>query len=301
MKFGLKSLFWSAGSLLLLLSVLLLPALNVLTVTLMMVPYVILYTMLPTKSFAIQAAVVLAIAFLIAGPVAPVVGLFFLVPAVIMGHLYRKKTAARVVLTAAILTILGELMLELVLFEVILDLSLIQEMSNLVRSMTDDLLAQGMMPPQWNEEMTEAMIRVMIHSLPLVFISIAFFYSVLTHFIARRILRAYGIDVPGMPPAHEWMVPRSLVFYYLVAIVLEMFISPQDTSFISVALLNLVPLLRFVFAIQTIGFFFFIAHQRRWSRAVPLLMSIPVLLFPPLSLIGVLDVAFPIRKSFTKS
>ncbi|WP_244863446.1 hypothetical protein [Paenibacillus cisolokensis] len=76
---------------LLLLSVLLLPALNVLTVTLMMVPYVILYTMLPTKSFAIQAAVVLAIAFLIAGPVAPVVGLFFLVPAVIMGHLYRKK------------------------------------------------------------------------------------------------------------------------------------------------------------------------------------------------------------------
>jgi len=76
---------------------------------------------------------------------------------------------------------------------------------------------------------------------------------------------------------------------------------PQDAEgFAYVAILNLLPLLRFAFVVQTIGFFFFLADQKRWPRAIPLLIAVPVLLFPPLSLIGVLDVAFPIRKSFVK-
>ena len=52
--------------------------------------------------------------------------------------------------------------------------------------------------------------------------------------------------------------------------------------------------------VQAIGFFFFLADVKRWNRAVPVLLSVPVLLFPPFYLIGLLDVAFPLRRYFAK-
>jgi uncharacterized protein YybS (DUF2232 family) len=107
--------------------------------------------------------------------------------------------------------------------------------------------------------------------------------------------------VPRFTRAREWRLPRLLVILYLISYVIELFSSTATSdSYFAVALMNLVPLLSFVFAFQAVGFFYFLAHQRGWNKAVPVLIAIPVLLIPPLSLIGVLDTAFPIRKSFTK-
>ncbi len=301
MKTGFKPVLWSLAALVLLLG-LIVPLLNVLLMLFLMVPYVVLYATLPLRSFALHLLPVWIIAFLVGGPATLIVGLFFLIPAMVMGHLYKKQApASRVVRTVGVV-ILAQLMLELLVFELFLDISLIRELGSVVRDTVAGLTEQNLMPAEWNSDYTEVMIRMMVNSIPVVFIMIAAGFTAVTQYIARRAVKwTAGLDVPRFARAYEWRLPRVLVMIYLIVYIIEMFSSGAGESFFAVAVMNLVPLLSYVFAFQAVGFFFFLAHHRGWNPAVPVLIAIPVILFPPLSLIGVLDTAFPIRKSFTKT
>ena len=300
MKTGYKPLLWSGAAFLMLL-LLAVPVLNFLALLFMIVPYVVLYTTLSRGAFLLHLLPVWILAGLIAGPGVLIVGLFLLVPAISMGYLYRKGAYAAKVIRTVTLILLAQLMLELLLFELILDLSLLDEISRTIRSTFESLGTEYLTAAGWSEEHTDLFIQAIIQIIPLTFIIMSFVYAVLSHYVARRAVLRSGIDVPAFPQAKDWRLPRVLVIYYLVAYVISLVLKAGDDSFLAVAVLNLVPLLTFVFAIQAIGFFFFIAHERGWNKAVPVLIAIPVLLIQPLSLIGVLDTLFPIRKSFAKS
>nr|WP_138754002.1 DUF2232 domain-containing protein [Paenibacillus sinopodophylli] len=300
LRTGLKPVLWSCAALLLLLT-LLVPLLNVFAMLLLMVPYVVLYTTLSPKAFALHLLPVWVLALIIGGPATLIIGLFFLIPSIVMGHLYIKQAPASKVVRTVGVIILAQLMLQLLVFQMFFNLSLIKELSSFMRTTIEDLIAQKYLPVEWNSDITELVIHTMINSIPITFIMIAFTITVIAQFIGRRAVKwSGGPEVPRFTRAREWRLPRLLVVLYLITYVMELFASTTNDSFFSVALLNLVPLLSFVFAFQAVGFFFFLAHQRGWNKAVPVLIAIPVLLFPPLSLIGVLDTAFPIRKSFTK-
>ncbi|MBW7457691.1 DUF2232 domain-containing protein [Paenibacillus sepulcri] len=299
MKTGIKSILWSAAALLLLLAIAV-PLFNALIVAVMMVPTVILYTTLSRRAFALHMLVVYAVAVAVIGYAALIVGLFFLVPAIMMGHMYLKRASARKVLTSTLLTLLGLFLLELVLFDVLLDFSLLREIRQLIMDTVSELSANGLLPAGWNAELTESYIQMLIHSIPMAFITVSFVLAVIAHAIARPVLRSMGVSVPKLQPAKDWMLPRIFVFYYLIVLLVDMATPDRGDSFLTVTLLNLVPLMRLAFSIQAMGFFFFIAHERKWNKAVPLLLSALVAFFPPLSLIGVIDAGFPIRKAFKK-
>ncbi|WP_245773144.1 DUF2232 domain-containing protein [Paenibacillus catalpae] len=295
-----KAVLWSGASLLLILS-LAVPVFNMLTIMLLMVPYVILFTTLSTRSFLLHLVPVWIIAAVILGPSVLIIALFFLIPAMVMGQMYRKRASAPYILRRTTLTILFCLLAELLLFEGVLNQSFIDQIGEFVRALVSDLETEHVLPKEWDSDYTESLIRVMIHSIPQAIILISFVYAVITQYFARKILASSIEDIPTMPKAKDWMLPRIMVFFYLVVYILEIFADTSSSSFYSVALMNLVPLMRYAFTIQAIGFFFYIAHQRKWNKTVPVIIAIPLLIFPPLSLIGVLDAAFPIRKSFSKS
>ncbi|MBJ6361665.1 DUF2232 domain-containing protein [Paenibacillus roseus] len=301
MNTGLKSVLWSAAAILLLL-MMTIPLINILASVLIMVPFIVLYTTSPRRLFVLYVVIILGLGYALTGLAALIFGLFFLVPAIVAGHMYQRKAQARTVLTVITIVLLGQMLLELLLFSAVLEVSLVSELGNLFRNSVSELSQQGLMPPVWDDSMTDMLIRLMTQSIPLIFIVMSFILAVVAQWVSRRVLNnGYGLDIQGMPPAKDWMMPKSLVAYYLVALILELFMTGDHNSYISVVLINMIPLLRLVFAIQTVGFFFFLADQKRWHKAVPLLLAVPVFLFPPLSLIGVLDVAFPIRKSFKRT
>ncbi|MFC5653177.1 DUF2232 domain-containing protein [Paenibacillus solisilvae] len=299
MKTGVKSILWSGAALLLLLSIAV-PLLNAITAFVMLVPMVILYTTLSKRAFTLHMLGVYGIAMVVLGPPALIIGLFFLVPSIVMGHLYRKQTPARKVLTATLLVFLAQMLLELVMFDLLFNMSLLSEIRKLVRQTVDNLNSQGLLMDSLSAEFTDNYIQVLIHSIPMAFITVSFLLAVVAHAIARPILRSMRLSVPGLQPAKDWMLPRIFVFYYLIALMVDMATPDNGNSFLTVMLLNLVPLMRLAFSIQAMGFFFYIADQRKWNRAVPFFLCALVAIFPPLSLIGVIDAGFPIRKAFKK-
>jgi uncharacterized protein YybS (DUF2232 family) len=126
-----------------------------------------------------------------------------------------------------------------------------------------------------------------------------------SHGISRWLLNKTGEGIPGLRPMREWMLQKSLVWIYLVVFVLDLFVNPASISLISTLLMNAMPLLMLAFAIQAICFLFFVAHTNKWKPILPIVAIILVCFMPPLfivySLLGVFDVAFPIRERFKKN
>ncbi|RAP74253.1 DUF2232 domain-containing protein [Paenibacillus montanisoli] len=300
MKTGFKSVLWSAAAFVLLLMVAV-PVINALAAAVLMVPTVILYTTLSKRAFTLHMAAVYGIGVAIMGLPALIVALFFLVPSIVMGHFYRKGVPARKVLTATVLTLLAQLLLELVLFDLVFDFSLLREIREVTTKTVDSLREQGLMPSGWTATVTESYVQSLIHSIPMALITVSFLLAVITHAIAAPALRGSGLAIPRLQAAREWRLPRIFVFYYLIALIADMATPNTGTSFMTVTLHNLVPLMQMAFSIQAMGFFFFLAHERKWNKAIPVLLSVLVAIFQPLSLIGVIDAAFPIRKAFKKS
>lgn len=301
MNIGWKSLVWSIAALLLLL---LIPTpLNALTMLLLMTPFVVLFNLTKPGAFAGYAVAVGIAAFLLGaayGPLLLTMMIFFLVPSIVMGYMYKKGKKAWPVILTGFGIILAQLLLELVLFSFQFRIDLAAELSALLKTSLLQFETGGLLQAGDAAEMADRLGETIVTLLPMLLLTASFLFAVITHGLSRLILRKNGIDVPGLPEAKTWRLPRSLVWYYLIALILSYAIPSDSSDFWSTVNANLMPVLRYAFMIQAIGFFFFLADVKKWPRAVPLVLAVPVVLFPPFYLIGLLDVAFPLRRYFVK-
>ncbi|MBP1153277.1 MULTISPECIES: DUF2232 domain-containing protein [unclassified Paenibacillus] len=301
-----RMLGWSIAYIILLLTIFL-PPLNLITAALLMVPVLVMYVKLGTKRFLVHYGVCLAIVYLITslllagwlGALLVSISLFFLPPVIQMGNLYKKSAPARTVLTVGAVTLLAQLLLTLVMTQMF-GLNpvgrLKQFMVDSVKTLPAELQSMMGVDP-------DTLVHMMVLMLPLYMIGFSLFYVVVSHTLARRLLVRSGESIPAFKPVKDWMLPKSFVWFYLIALVMEMFVS--DTKSMSyTVLLNLLPLLTFVFSIQAISFLFYVAHVKRWNRTLPIVGILLLLVFPPasfmFSLLGIFDVAFPIRDRLTR-
>jgi len=297
---ALKSLAWSAVALLMLLSVA--TPLSGITIFLLMTPMVVLYTMLRPVSFAIHIVVIAALAFLImggSGAIALTFGFFFLVPSIVMGHLYKKRTAAKTVVTVAFVILLAQLVTELTLFSVQYDIDFTAQLASFLDQRIQELQASDLLTGDWTgtaQAFGEAVVRL----LPMLLMLCSFLLAIVTHGLSRKVLAWSGIVVPGLTPMRNWMLPKSTVLLYVIVWIIQFSMPAGSPNFWAVASDNAVPVLDFLFRIQALAFFFYLAHQKKWSNVVPILIAIPLFLIQPLYLIGLLDTAFPLRRYFDK-
>lgn len=294
---------WSIVYVLLLLS-LLTPAL-LLTMSFLMVPVLVLYVKLDAKRFTLYYVLSLAAVYALTAGIGPMlvsISLFFLPPVIVMGNLYKKKAPAKTALTAGTVTLLAETLLTL-LIGYALGFDPISKfhsfMTDYVRTLPSAFM--GMMQVD-----TEQYVNMLIQVIPLDLILFSYYYAVVNHAVARRFLNRMGEGLPGMKPLREWRLPKSFVWLYVGAFVLDLVLPAGGRSMMSTLLMNLLPLLLLAFTLQALSFLFFIAHEQHRIRALPIAaIVILVLMFPLLifvySLLGVLDAALPLRERFRKN
>ncbi|KWX79437.1 hypothetical protein AMQ84_06895 [Paenibacillus riograndensis] len=303
MKFRWTSVAWSIAYLLLLLS--LSTPLLIITTLFMIIPAVVLFTTLNTKQFIIHILPVLLIVGLIT-PVYVLIAVYFLIPALVMGRWYKKRSSAMSTLLAGMITILGEFLLLLLLGTALFNFDLTTYVNDVLQMVNSPLSELGAGNPLMSElklssEDVSTISHMTVQIIPMTLIISSFMIAVITHSIVRPILNSMEYAVPRMKPAREWRLPRSFIWYYLLGVVLSLLFGGADSGFMPMISDNLLPLLRIAFIIQTIGFLFFLVYERKWSKVVALLLAIPVILMPGLWIIGIVDLAFPLRELVTKS
>lgn len=300
------SIAWSVVYLLLLLSFA--TPFSFITIFVMLLPGVILYTTLSLRAFLIHTAVVWAAAsLLLSNPMIILVAVFFMIPVVVMGHLYKKKASALKVVAMGTGTLLVEFLLAFLAITVIFDFNLASSIEDTLNMMTafmqnmadSELVATELV---WSPEVAQQLSSLAARMTPFTMIVCSLLLAAVTHMIARPTLNSLGHAVPSFPPLRDWRLPRSLIWYYLATVLLMLFGSAAlMEGFIGTILLNLSPMLNFLFMIQAASFFFFLAYHKKWNPAIPILLIIAMLFIPPLKIAGILDIAAPLREMITRS
>lgn len=303
MKFRWSSVAWSVAYLLLLLS--LTTPLLIITTLFMIVPAVVLFTTLNTRQFILHILPVLLIVTLIT-PVYLLIAVYFLIPALVMGRWYKRHASAMSTVIAGTIAILGEFLLLLLLGTALFNFDLSAYVNDVLQMVNSPLTELGTTNPLFTDigfttEDVNKISYMTVQMIPMTLIVSSFMIAVITHSIVRPILNSMNYAVPKMKPAREWRLSRSFIWYYLIGVVLQLFFSGSENNYILMISANLLPLLRIGFMIQAIGFFFFLAHERKWNKMSAVLLAIPVILLPPLRIIGIIDLAFPLREYVTKS
>jgi len=298
-----NALVW--GSALALIHLSLLTPLLLFTIWIASVPAVLLYVKTNRAWFAGIAFASLAAVAALSGSLAFAVlgiALTTLIPAVALGEAYRRGWSARKSLTAGIVAYLAVYLLTL-LIATMMGVNLTSTIGTTIR----DGLAffPDNMSSIVTEEALHEFIQLSVMMIPFYLIATSTFLTAVTHTLARRIAgRTRGATIPRLPPVRDWRLPRSFVWYYLIALFAEMFVPVDPESFLSTVVVNIVPLFMLAFVVQGVSFLFFIGHVKRkmwipWTGVVAVVLFNP--LFMPFSLLGVFDTAFPIRDRFRTS
>lgn len=271
----------------------------------MIIPAVVLFTTLNLRQFLLHLVPVLLIVGLIT-PFYILIAVYFLIPALVMGRYYKKRASAMSTLVAGMVAILGEFLLVLLVSTTLLQFDLYNYVYDVLQTYTQWLGTMGAGNPLLTEitfssDQIGELSRLTIQVIPMTLILSAFIMAVITHSIVRPILNSMEYAVPRLKPAREWRLARSFIWYYLLGALLSMLFGGADSGFMLMVSANLLPLLQIAFKIQTIGFLFFLVYERRWSKIVALLLAIPVIALPGFWIIGVVDLAFPLRELVKKS
>lgn len=194
---------------------------------------------------------------------------------------------------AGTVTILAQFLLLLLLGTALFNFDLSTYVNDVLQMVNSPLSELGTTNPLltdigFSTEDVNKISHMTVQMIPMTLIVSSFMIAVITHAIARPILNSMNYAVPKMKPAREWRLSRSFIWYYLIGVVLQLFFSGSENNFILMISANLLPLLRIGFMIHTIGFFFFLAHERKWNKMSAVLLAIPVILLPPLLLLVLL-------------
>jgi uncharacterized protein YybS (DUF2232 family) len=268
-----------------------------------MVPMLVLYLKLDLKQFSLAYVSSLFVLFVILGGsglglLLIMYSLFFIPPAVAMGQLYKKKASIRAVLVVAVLVLIAEILLLLFMgYSTGMD-----PIGHLKTLLTDsvDSLPKAILPEQYREFGTDYVEKI-TWMLPFLLLLFAAFYVFLTHAITRRLLKKSTSPLPGLPPMHEWRLPKSMVLYFLIVLAISLFMTEQSDLYFQMLVYNLLPLFMVLFIVQAIGLLYAFVHFKKWNRFIPVVMILLCLL-PPVTylvcLLGVMDIMMPLRQRF---
>lgn len=114
--------------------------------------------------------------------------------------------------------------------------------------------------------------------------------------ILLPVLKRLGLIVPKFPAFRNLKFPKSVLWYYMVVLVVTLFIELDKGTFAYMVFANAFLLLRVLLFLQGISFIRFYIHQQRWPKWVAFVVTI--LAFPLQSitlLLGVFDLGFNVR------
>ncbi len=228
----------------------------------------------------------------------------------VMGIFYQRRNEAYLAFSAGLVATLVSFLLMLILMNLLFSFNLLVEMRQLIEEslrMTQSWMGGlGLEIPE--DPLLEQLPEMFVQMFPFLLFFSSAAISLLTHWVGGTILRRLGTPAPRLPAFHTWRFPRVLLFIYL-PVLLYMLIPPSSrVAALEPILINLQPAFEILFIIQGLSFVFFLSKVRNLHKAIPVLAVVGLFL-PPfsllfslvLSILGIVDVGFPLREQISSS
>ncbi|WP_027964564.1 YybS family protein [Halalkalibacillus halophilus] len=145
----------------------------------------------------------------------------------------------------------------------------------------------------------QATLEELIYLLPTIVVMIGLVFAFLSQWASYKILNRWKSENYFFPPFREFRLPTSIIWYFLVGIILTwIYTDPGETMYLIAN--NLYTLPGLLLVIQGLSFVFYFTHYKKWSKALPIVTVICFALFPflllyPLRILGIIDLGFQLR------
>ncbi|MCA1322268.1 YybS family protein [Bacillus tianshenii] len=291
---------------LLLLMTLFIPGIGVITLFALVVPFVI-YTVRNDWKSGIWFAVLANILSLLMGsPAALILSIPMSSVGVVMGYLFAKNSSRYAILGAATGMYLLNLVLGYVVAIVLFEINIAELIDEMLNDSLKNAEAMASALGQNSEEtmaLMEQMVEQFTYLLPSGMVTIAFVFAFVSQMITGFVLKRLKEPVQPFPPFRDFMLPKSLLWYYLIVILLSL-VEMEKGSTLFLATMNLSYILMLLMTVQGMSFIFHFCHEKRIAKAVPIIMLILSFLIPPLlyiiRMVGIIDLGFDLRKRIKK-
>ncbi|WP_428910269.1 YybS family protein [Niallia sp. Krafla_26] len=224
---------------------------------------------------------------------------------IVIGDFIRNGKSRNAALIAGSLTFLLNLVLQYVISILFFNLNFIEESILLLRESIDQSIS---MITRFGQEPNEAMVQQLYSSIdligtliPTLFVLFSFLIVIIIQLVSYPILKRFGLKVALGSPFRSLKLPRSILYYFLIAFLASWIIQPEPGSYFHLALSNISYILQLLIIVQGLSFIWFISYHKKWSKAVPVLATVTLFLMPMalyiIWILGIIDLGLDLRKN----
>lgn len=224
-----------------------------------------------------------------------------------LGYFYRKKGSGYAALVNGTVVYCLNLVLFFIVakslfhvdFQALMDKSLDQSINQSQQFIGQ--IGQGQIRSEEEKQinMLKDQLNDMKYLIPSIMVLVGMFLTFINHVVARPILKRLKHDVPRMGPFSEFQLPRIILWFYLISILLS-FIQFPDGSFMFMAINNVAFLLQILILLQGFAVIFSFFKQKKMPIFIPIVLMffsffIPLLL-QIVRILGIIDLGFNLRR-----
>ncbi|MGG0289206.1 YybS family protein [Bacillus pacificus] len=222
---------------------------------------------------------------------------------IVLGHMYKKQKKPVEILMAGTLAYLIGIMLIYVVSIKFFNIDLMKQMQNMFNesmAQSEKIVTAAGMPISKEQKDLLAQFNDVLQTLfPSLLVMASVCCSWITVMISGSVLRKLKHDVIHWPKFKEIQLPKSIVWYYVIFILLSTFIKVEPTSYLHMVFSNLYVIFALLLVLQGLTFITFLAYSKGFTKGVPIIsfiacMFIPML-FPLVTILGIIDLGISLR------
>ncbi|KMP90125.1 YybS family protein [Bacillus paranthracis] len=266
-------------------------------------PFILLTIRYKLSSAFVIFTAALFITVIVSQPMNLVKTTMFGLIGIVLGYMYKKQKKPVEILMAGTLAYLIGIMLIYVASIKFFNIDLMKQMQNMFNeSMTQSekiVTAAGMPISKEQKELFAQFNDVLQTLFPSLLVMVSVCFSWITVMISSSVLRKLKHGVIPWPKFKDIQLPKSIVWYYVIFILLSTFIKVEPTSYLHMVFSNLYVIFALLLVLQGLTFIAFLAHSKGFTKGVPIIsfiacMFIPML-FPLVTILGIIDLGISLR------
>nr|WP_263324001.1 YybS family protein [Neobacillus sp. Marseille-Q6967] len=273
------------------------------------VPFILFATKNEWKTIIVFFISSLILSFIVGTVTALPMAFIFGSTGSVLGYLIQKQKPRMMIFLSGSFVFLVNLILIYILSILFLNVNIVAESVESMKTtlnMSADLL-KNFGDPQEMEQMMEQYnkgLDLMITLIPTLFVLMSFAFVLIIQLVSVPIIKRFGVKVNQWTRFKDITLPKSLLWFLVITLLLSMFLNPEEGTYLYAALINLTYILQFLMMFQGFTFLFFYLDQKGISKPVKVFIAIIVFVVPIflyiVAILGIIDLGFELRKKLVK-
>lgn len=279
------------------------PVLGMIVSLLLPLPFLVYGAKQPVQIAIGFALIGILLSILIGGLPAVLLAFLFIVLGTVMGVMIQKKRDKLSIFMTGTLIFLLSMVASYALAMTFAEEAIRGMSDSFQQSYQESIdMMESMGQPVPEEAISQghAMLDYLSALLPSFLVLFSLVYVLFIMLINFPLAKRMSIDTPRFRPFREWQLPKSILWYYVLFLVLSLIAPPEQGSMWYFAYVNIMFMLQFCLLLQGLSFLYFFFYAKKWSIVFPILLTIFSFLILPLlylvRLLGIIDLGFDLKR-----